>query len=83
MTDLHDDWNKLLEEKDAKNVLLQIFYSASQHKFKVNVSYNRETLSEQFNALYRPTFGMDIEDYTQAMEIADILAAKIDKKFNL
>lgn len=83
MANAKDDWEKLHSTKDDKDICLDISYSQSRGKFRVDVHHGAEKLSEEFNASYAPRFGMDVADTAQAYEIAEKLAEQLEKKLNL
>lgn len=85
MDSLAHEWQKMpgYEGTDAKGISFEVSYNSAGHKFRVDVSRGETKLSEEFNALYRPVFGMDVGDNEQAMQIAEKLAVQIEQTLGL
>lgn len=83
MSDEVDDWNTIIDTDDDKGINLKVSYSEALHRFKVNVSYKDESLSDEFNANYEPRFGMDVSDNKRVTKIAEDMAQKTERKFGL
>lgn len=85
MSKLKNDWEKMngYGGKDSKGIVCEISYSGSRHKFRVDVSYEQEKLSEEFAATHVPVYGIDVSDCAQIDEIAEKLAVELEQKLGL
>lgn len=79
MTDVINVW----DDTDSKGVHVKCEYNIETRQYSVTVEYKHTRYSETFHAMFEPRFGPDTADMATATQIAEKLADKIDKEFNL
>jgi len=71
------------EDTDSKGVYGRCEYNIETRQYSVTVSYKHVRYFETFDAAFEPRFGPDVADMNVATRIAEKLADKIDKEFEL
>lgn len=76
---------QLMWQNTVGNLRAETFYIDDQSVFLVKVTNikTKESLQEEFDTLYPPLFGMDVQDSNMSLSIAEELALKLDKNKKL
>jgi len=71
---------QLMWENTVGKLKAETFFIEDRSVFLVKVSHlkTKESLEEEFETLYPPLFGMDVQDSNTSLSIAEELALKIE-----
>lgn len=64
-------------QTDKVGITAEVSYASGF--YEVKVFKGSDILVDTFRALYEPRFGMDVEDREVSMELADILATRLEE----